>query len=114
MRELSWDQIFSGNGRPPFDDERCLPFPADPEVKVKPELVFFEGVFDDDIKGITVVPEPVGTIRVCVNANYRVIHKQAYGGGEEFDAPDDDMTRKWIESGWVSVVPAPKKAKTAE
>jgi hypothetical protein len=98
-----------GPGRAPFDDDRCLPTPYDPEVKVKRELVFFDGVFDSDEKGISVAPTPVGTIRVRVNDNYRVVHKQPYGGGDVFDAPDDDTTKQWISAGYVTAVPAPKK-----
>jgi hypothetical protein len=55
---------------------------------VKPELVFME--WDDDERGINMAETPIGTVEVLVNGNYRVVHKQPYGGGDVFDAPDNE------------------------
>lgn len=108
MRPLTWDQMTSCTGPWPFDD-RGLAFPLDPEVKVKHELIFMTS----DEKGINAVPETSsGTVKVKVNGRYRVVHEgKPYTGGDVLDAPDDDKTKRWIQAGWVALVPAAKKEK---
>jgi hypothetical protein len=108
MGPLTWEQLHSCAGPWPFDD-RGLPGVVDPDVKVKRELVFL----GTDEKGINVVTQtPSTTIKVKVNGNYRIVHRQPYSGGDVFDAPDDDQTKQWIRAGWVTPVPA-KKEKSA-
>ncbi|BBY08173.1 hypothetical protein MNVI_34910 [Mycobacterium noviomagense] len=89
----------------PFDD-RGLPLPDDPEVKVKPELVFMES----DEEGIDVPETPSSTIKVKVNAPYRVVHDgKPHTGGDVLDVPDSEETKLLIRSGCVTPVPAKKE-----
>lgn len=74
----------------------------DPEVKVKPELVFM----DPEEKGITAVSElTIETVKVKVNAPYRVCYEgKPYSGGDVLTVPKDDERDTWIKAGWATPV----------
>jgi hypothetical protein len=82
------------------------PFPINPEVKAKPELVFSgDKPTDEDEVIAPVVEISYTTVRVRVLKNYRVVHAgKAYVGGDVFDAPANETTSNWQQLGYIERV----------
>ncbi len=87
--------------------------PGDPvEVKVRP-AVFFPITMGDD-EPTTIIPAPVGTVKVRVNAPYRVVAGgKPYSGGQTCDAPASEVDH-WIRAGWVRVVASSSRKKASK
>lgn len=82
-------------------------FPVTAPVEVKPELVFM-----DAGEGINVPETPSGTVKIKVNAPYRIVHGgKVYVGGDVLEAPNDDTTTLWLKAKWAEPVPASRKAR---
>lgn len=81
-------------------------FPVTAPVEVKQELVFM-----DAGEGINVPETPSGTVKIKVNAPYRVVHDgKVYVGGDVLEAPNDDTTKLWLKVKWAEPVRTSRKA----
>jgi hypothetical protein len=86
-----------------------FPF-RNPEVEVKPELVFA-----DERDPFTAAATPVPTVKVRVLEPYRVIHDgKVHTGGAVIDVPADDEHRLLWLNGAVEIVQAKSPAKRAD
>lgn len=82
------------------------------EVKVRPAVSFPMTLADEE--PATVIPAPVGTVKVRVNAPYRVVVKGVpYVGGDVVNAPASEVDH-WIRSGWVRVVASSSRKKASK
>ncbi|ORW02472.1 hypothetical protein [Mycobacterium kyorinense] len=79
------------------------------DIVAKPELVFI----GDEDKGSKLVTQTASaTVKVRVNAPFRVVHNgSAHTGGDVLQVPLDDTTKLWIKARWVEELPVAQKGK---
>lgn len=86
-------------------------FPADPEVKIKPDVKFLgEGDHDYGLPRLT--PAEAPTVKARVLEPYRIVCGGIFTGGDVFDAPHNDETRLWLQQGWIELVRPTKTTRT--